>query len=82
MEETLSACQALHKRIPSLIEEELSFIKRNKIRLILGDIPPLCFEIAARSSLPSVAINNFTWDWIYRAYLSDFPIPGKVADRQ
>ncbi len=73
MEETLSACQALHKRIPSLIEEELSFIERNKIRLILGDIPPLCFEIAARSSLPSVAISNFTWDWIYRAYLSDFP---------
>ncbi|MFQ5903749.1 MAG: hypothetical protein ACE5JO_08665 [Candidatus Binatia bacterium] len=73
IEKTLGACQALHKRIPRLIEEDVSFIEREGIRLILGDIPPLCFEIAACASLPSVAITNFTWDWIYRAYLPDFP---------
>ncbi len=43
------------------------------MRLILGDIPPLCFEIAARASVPSVAITNFTWDWIYQAYLPEHP---------
>ena len=73
LEETLRACQELHERIPSFIEEELTFTQREKIRLLLGDIPPLCFEIAARASLPSVAITNFTWDWIYQAYLPDFP---------
>lgn len=73
LEETLRTCQALHEAIPRLIEKETVFIKREKIRLILGDIPPLCFEIAARAFLPSVAITNFTWDWIYRAYLPDFP---------
>lgn len=70
-EETLYACQNLHERMPVLMEEALAFIKREGIRLILGDIPPLCFEIAARASLPSVAVGNFTWDWIYRAYLSN-----------
>lgn len=70
---TLRACADLHQRIPSLLREEIAFIQREKIRLILGDIPPLCFEIAARASVPSVAIGNFAWDWIYRAYLEQFP---------
>ena len=64
VEETLHACRNLHERMPALMEEELAYIKRERIRLILGDIPPLCFEIAARAAIPSVAIGNFTWNWI------------------
>ena len=70
---TLRTCAELHRTIPRLVREETAFLKREKIRLILGDIPPLCFEIAARASLPSIAIGNFAWDWIYRAYLQEFP---------
>ena len=73
VEGTLRSCQELHERIPSITEEELAFIQREKIRLVLGDVPPLCFEIARRATLPSVAIANFSWDWIYRAYLPEFP---------
>lgn len=73
MEETLHACQKLHERLPTLIEENLAFIEHKKIRLVLGDIPPVCFEIAGRASLPVVAIGNFTWDWIYRAYIDELP---------
>ena len=73
LEETLHACQELHQRLPALVEENLAFIEQHKSRLIIGDIPPLCFEIARRASLPSVAIGNFTWDWIYRAYLPNLP---------
>jgi len=73
IEETLHACESLHKRMPALVEENLAFIEQKKIRLVLGDIPPLCFEIASQASLPSVAIGNFSWDWVYRAYLPSFP---------
>lgn len=73
VEETVHACQDLHERLPVLVEEEIAFIRQERIRLILGDIPPLCFEIASRAAIPSVAIGNFTWNWIYRAYLSGFP---------
>lgn len=73
LEETVRACRALHARAPELIEENLAFVRRERIGLIVGDIPPLCFEIASRASLPSVAVTNFTWDWIYRAYGSDLP---------
>lgn len=70
---TLDACENLHSRIPSLIEQELTFITKHNISLIIGDVPPLCFEIAARASLPSVAITNFSWSGIYRGFLHDVP---------
>ena len=68
LEATFRACRELHDRMPNLVEQEVKFIKQQKIDLILGDIPPACFEIAARANIPSVAITNFTWDVIYRAY--------------
>lgn len=36
--------------------------------LIVGDIPPLAFAVARRLDVPSVAIGNFTWDWIYETH--------------
>lgn len=36
--------------------------------LIVGDIAPLAFEVAERIGVPSVAIGNFTWDWIYEGH--------------
>lgn len=67
---TLSASAAFHERIPRLLEGEIGFLHNERIGLVIGDIPPLCFEVAARASLPSVAIANFTWDWIYRPYFA------------
>jgi len=37
-------------------------------KLILCDISPLGLEIAAFANIPSVLIENFTWDWIYAQY--------------
>ena len=35
---------------------------------MVGDIPPLAFAAAAAAGVPSVALGNFTWDWIYGGY--------------
>ncbi len=35
---------------------------------ILCDIAPLGILVAERASIPSVLIENFTWDWIYQPY--------------
>ena len=70
---TLRACQSLHNSVPRLIEQETNFVREHQIRLILGDIPPLCFEIAMRASVDSVAIANFTWSEIYGAYIKNYP---------
>jgi UDP:flavonoid glycosyltransferase YjiC (YdhE family) len=73
LDKTLRECRALHEKASQVIDQELVFIRDQHIRLIVGDIPPLCFEIAARATIPSIAITNFTWNTIYRAYLKDYP---------
>ena len=70
--DTLEACRVLHQSFPKLIDQEVELIKSERVKLVVGDIPPLCFEIAARASVPSVAITNFSWDVIYRAYLREY----------
>jgi UDP:flavonoid glycosyltransferase YjiC (YdhE family) len=70
---TVKACRHLHENLTGIIAEELKYILDNNIGLIIGDIPPLCFEIASRAGLPSVAITNFTWEFIYRGYVRQYP---------
>ena len=71
--ETLQSCRDLHKQASSLIASELAFLRQHRIALIASDIPPLAFEVAAQAKIPSVAITNFSWNWIYRAYLEEYP---------
>lgn len=71
--ETLAACRTIYANPQKLIEQELAFIKANEIDLVVGDTPPLAFEIADQAGVPSVSITNFTWDVIYRAYVEPFP---------
>jgi UDP:flavonoid glycosyltransferase YjiC (YdhE family) len=71
--ETLAACRAIYASPPQLIDQELAFLKANEIDLVVGDTPPLAFEIAAQAAVPSVSITNFTWDVIYRAYTATHP---------
>ncbi len=73
LSETLKACQRLHGSIPQVLDREIDFIRNNEVEIIVGDIPPLCFEIARRAEIPSIAITNFTWNFIYRAYLRQYP---------
>jgi L-arabinokinase len=73
LRQTLDSCKALHARIPSLIQQEVAFVRKHNIQVILGDVPPLCFEIAAQAGVPSVAITNFSWSRIYRGFLGEYP---------
>ena len=70
---TLAACRAIYADPRDLIDAELTFIRTNNIDLVIGDTPPLCFEIAAQAGIPSVSITNFTWDIIYSVYAKAHP---------
>jgi hypothetical protein len=50
------------------IDEEVRALKAAGARLVVGDVPPLAFAAAARAGVRSIAISNFTWDWIYEGY--------------
>jgi hypothetical protein len=41
-----------------------------KCALVICDIAPMGLAVARKAGIPSVLVENFTWDWIYRSYPS------------
>jgi L-arabinokinase len=60
--------------------DEAAVIRALGADAVVGDVPPLAFAAAALAGRPSVALANFTWDWIY-AYYPEFEAlaPGVIA---
>ncbi len=69
---TLEQWQQIRQQEHSIIAGEVSFIKQNKVNLILADIPPLAPAIAASAGIPCWMMGNFGWDFIYRDWGEDF----------
>jgi L-arabinokinase len=63
-----------------LVASEAGFLRGSGARLVLGDIPPLAFAAASTAGLPSFALGNFSWDWIYRHLARREPVLGKAAE--
>lgn len=53
---------------PSRTDTLCQLVAEIGCRMIISDISPLGIHIAGRLNLPSILIENFTWDWIYAAY--------------
>lgn len=68
---TISRLQEFLPFDSSLVKELSEKIKGS--RLVLCDIAPLGIAVAREAGITSVLIENFTWDWIYKAYLPDNP---------
>lgn len=65
---TARRAAAFYRDFDRRISAEATLLERTRASIVVGDIPPLAFAAAARADVPSVAIGNFTWDWIYRSY--------------
>ena len=50
------------------VDDEAAVLRAGGATLVVGDIPPIAFAAAAQAGVPSVAVGNFTWDWIYAHY--------------
>ena len=55
---------------PRRVGRLAALVRRLGCRVVLCDIAPLGILVAERAGIPSVLIENFTWEWIYRAYPS------------
>jgi L-arabinokinase len=67
-EESARQAARFHADFDRRVAEEAELVDRVKADVVVGDIPPLAFASAARAGVPSVAVGNFTWDWIYGVY--------------
>ena len=65
---TARRAAAFYARFDEHVAREAELIRSLEPALVAGDIPPLAFAAAAAAGVPSVAISNFTWDWIYGGF--------------
>ena len=56
-----------------LVDRLARQIEQRQCQLVICDIAPLGITVARRAGIPSVLIENFTWDWIYKAYARKDP---------
>jgi hypothetical protein len=66
--ETARRAAAFYAGFDARVRDEAARLRAERADLVVGDIPPLAFAAAAAAGLPSLAIGNFTWDWIYEAF--------------
>ena len=78
---TLDSFARFYKTFEQRIAQEVEYIQKNKIDLIVGDIPPLAFLAATEAEIPAIAMANFSWDWIYKPYVDNYPEYEWIIDR-
>ena len=71
--ETVSRLDALLPFREPLVAELAAQVQQLGCRAVLCDIAPLGIAVAQAAGLPSVLIENFTWDWIYEPYAEAEP---------
>jgi hypothetical protein len=82
-EDLLASVEKLRQRIPFAAAEVTDLARRLRAlrpEMVFCDISPLGLAAAREAGIPSLLIENFTWDFIYRAYSNDHPELGPIAD--
>jgi hypothetical protein len=67
-EETAREAARFFAAFDRRVASEAALIRGVGADVVIGDVPPLAFAAADRAAVPSLAVANFTWDWIYDIY--------------
>lgn len=65
---TIAAAREFHATFDARVEQEARMLGDGGAAFVVADVPPLACAAAARAGIGSVAVSNFTWDWIYAEY--------------
>lgn len=77
---TVEAALAFYADFDARVDAEVAQLQPLGPELIVGDVPPIAFAVATRLGRPSVALANFTWDWIYEAHPGFLPRGAAVLE--
>jgi len=66
LDATVTALDALLPLDDALVAACADSVVRSGCRAVLADIAPLGVAVGRRAGVPTVLVENFTWDWIYR----------------
>jgi L-arabinokinase len=67
-EATIRRAAAFYADFDAKVAGERDLLRSLGPAVVVGDVPPLAFAAAHAAGLPSIAVANFTWDWIYEDY--------------
>ena len=70
---SVAALDAFYPPSVVMVEDLADQLARLHCRLVLCDIAPLGIRAADVAGIPSVLVENFTWDWIYEGYAEHAP---------
>lgn len=82
-EDLLATARRLREQLPypaALVEQLASTVRALGCRAVVCDVSALGVAVAERAGLPSVVVENFTWDWVYAAYAGHDRAFGAAAD--
>lgn len=69
LEKTIEALGRLIPFDPAWISDTAGFLKQRGCQLVVCDISPMGISVAKQAGIPSILIENFTWDWIYEDFV-------------
>lgn len=69
---TLERLRQIQTNAPKTIAAEVQFLRQNRVKLVLADMPPLAVAIAHGAGVPCWMAGNFGWDFIYRPWGGEF----------
>lgn len=73
VEATIKRLNAFLPFDEALVHELASTVEGTSCGAVFCDIAPLGLAVAKAAGVPSVLVENFTWSWIYSAYVDDYP---------
>jgi L-arabinokinase len=79
-EATARRAADFYQHFADRVADEAGVLRSLGARVVVGDVPPLAFAAARAAGVPSVALANFTWDWILAAYPAVRALAPSVLD--
>jgi hypothetical protein len=68
IDETRRLWDTFAREFDSRATVEAELLREHRVDVLLGDVPPLAFAATHQAGIPSAALANFGWDWIYAAW--------------
>lgn len=68
LDDTLRSLSDFFPLAPPLIAHIAEVINALNCLLIICDIAPMGILVAKKAGIPSILVENFTWDWLYQQY--------------
>lgn len=77
---SIARAEAFMSTFDARTNTEAAFLREHHAIAAVSDLPPLGIAAGARAGIPSFALGNFTWDWIYEHYDGGQPVAGRIGD--